>query len=288
MERILPVNGVHLCAETFGRTSDPAILLIHGAGSSMLSWDEELCERLAAGGRFVIRYDSRDAGRSVTYPAGAPEYSASDLIADATGILDALGVDRANVVGMSSGAALAQLLALDRPDRVASLTLASSTPHDGHDHPDLPPMSDELRRFFAGDMPEPDWQDRAAVIDYMVAFERPFAARSRPFDEAAVRNLAERVYDRTGDIEASLKNPFASGSAPPWRHRLGAIRAPTLIVHGREDPLFPFGHALALQKEIAGSELLAMERTGHEYFPRHTWPQVVPAILRVSAAASAR
>jgi pimeloyl-ACP methyl ester carboxylesterase len=249
----------------------------------MLSWNGELCEMLAAAGRFVIRYDNRDAGRSVTYPPGAPPYSGSDLVRDAIGLLDALDVDRANVVGMSSGAALGQLLALDHPGRVASLTLASSTPHDGHDHPDLPPMSDELRRFFAGDMPEPDWRDRTSVVDYMVAVERPFAARSRPFDEAAARILAERVYDRSGDIEASLKNPFVGGSAPPWRHRLGAIRAPTLIVHGREDPMLPFGHALALQKEIPGSELLAMEHTGHEYFPRHTWDRVVPAILALSA-----
>ena len=101
------------------------ILLIHGAGSSMLSWDEELCERLAAGARFVIRYDSRDAGRSVSYERGAPRYGLRDLVADAIGLLDRFGATRAHLVGMSAGAAIAQLAALDHPDRVASLPLVS-------------------------------------------------------------------------------------------------------------------------------------------------------------------
>jgi pimeloyl-ACP methyl ester carboxylesterase len=283
-DHIVQANGVDLCVETFGHHADPAILLVHGAGSSMLSWDEELCERLAAGRRFVIRYDLRDAGRSVTYEPGAPPYALRDLVADAVALLDSLGRKRAHLVGMSTGAAIAQLVALDHPDRVASLTLASSTPGiPGQENRDLPGIWDELKDFFAHERAAPDWGDRAAVIDYLVEGERPYAARSRPFDEAAMRELAGRVFDRSTNIEASLTNPFIVETGDPWRERLGQVAAPTLVVHGTEDPLFPYGHAVALAEEIPGAEVLALEQTGHEYFPRATWEVVVPAILRHTA-----
>ena len=280
-ESIIQVNGVDLCAETFGDPADPAIVLLHGAGNSMLSWDEELCERLAAGRRFVIRYDRRDAGRSVTYEVGAPQYSGRDLVADAVGLLDSFGLASAQFVGMSAGAAIAQLVALDYPDRVASLTLASSTPGiPGEETQDLPGVSAELRAVFATEPPAPAWTDRAAVIDYRVEAERPYAARSRPFDDAAMRELAGRVFDRSKNIEAQLTNPYLVETGGPWRQRLGQVAAPTLVVHGTEDPLLPYGHAVALADAIPGAELLALEHTGHEYFPRATWDIVVPAILR--------
>jgi pimeloyl-ACP methyl ester carboxylesterase len=102
-ERIIEANGVPLCVETTGDPGDPAVLLIHGASASLLWWDRELCERIAGGGRFVIRYDSRDTGRSVSYPPGRPGYRLTDLADDAIGILDALGVHRAHLVGRSMG-----------------------------------------------------------------------------------------------------------------------------------------------------------------------------------------
>jgi pimeloyl-ACP methyl ester carboxylesterase len=271
-------NGVELCVETFGDAADPAILLIHGAGSSLLSWDEDLCSRLAGGWRFVIRYDLRDAGRSVTYEPGSTKYGMDDLVEDAVGLLDALGVERAHVVGMSAGGGIGQLLALDHPERIATLTLASSTPGGpGPPNPDLPDPAPEL---FANEPAEPDWSDRGAVVDYLVEAERPFAARSRPFDEAAMRELMGRVVDRSTNLEWGLANTFSQDAGEPWRERLGAIAVPTLVIHGAEDPLFPYGHARALAEEIPGAELLPLEATGHEYFPRHTWDLVVPAILR--------
>jgi pimeloyl-ACP methyl ester carboxylesterase len=280
-DHVVQANGVDLCFETFGDRTDPAIVLIHGAGNSMLSWDEEFCERLATGDRFVIRYDSRDAGRSVTYEPGNPQYTVRDLVADAVGLLDHFGLASAHFVGMSGGAAIAQLLALDHPDRVASLTLASSTPGiPGEETADLPGVSGELKTFFANQPPEPDWADRPAVIDYIVEAERPFAAPSRPLDEAAMRDLAGRVFDRSVNIAASLTNPFLVPTGEPWRQRLGQVAAPTLVVHGAEDPLLPYAHGRALAQEIPGAELLALEHTGHEYFPRETWDVVVPAILR--------
>ncbi len=277
-EHILHANGVDLCVETYGDAADPAILLIHGGGSSLLSWDEALCSRLADGGRLVIRYDLRDAGRSVTYEPGSARYGIEGLVADAVGLLDALGVERAHVVGMSAGGAIGQLLALDHDERVATLTLASSTPGGpGHPSPDLP---DPAPGLFANEAAAPDWSDREAVIDYLVEAERPFAARSRPFDEAAVRELMSRVVDRSTNLEWGLANSFAQAAGEPWRERLGEITVPTLVIHGNEDPMFPYGHALALAGEIPGAELLPMDATGHEYFPPHTWDVVVPAILR--------
>jgi pimeloyl-ACP methyl ester carboxylesterase len=278
-ERIIRANGVDLCVETFGDRGDPALLLIHGAGNSMLSWDADLCARLAAGARFVVRYDVRDAGRSVAYEPGAPPYGLRDLVADAVGLLDALGLARAHVVGMSMGASIGQLLALDHPERVASLTLCSTTPGSpGREQPDLPGSREGL---FAHEPPKPDWADRAAVVEYLVEAERPYAGAV--FDEAAARELAGRVFDRTANIASSVTNVFAMGSGEPWRPRLAEIAAPTLVIHGREDPMFPYEHAVALANEIPGATLLGLEGLGHEYFPRATWGRVVAAILRHTA-----
>lgn len=273
---IIHANGVDLCAETFGDRADPAILLIHGAGNSMLSWDEELCERLAAGRRFVIRYDLRDAGRSATYEPGAPPYGLRDLVADAVGLLDGLGLESAHIVGLSTGGTIGQLLALDHAERVASLTLVASTPGSpGEETGDLPGASPEL---FANEPPAPDWTDRAAAIDYLVEAERPFSPR---FDEPAMRELAARVFDRAINL-ASTANVYALDAGEPWRQRLGQINAPTLVIHGAEDKLFPYDHARALAREIPGAELLAVEHMGHEYFPPASWELIVPALLRHS------
>jgi pimeloyl-ACP methyl ester carboxylesterase len=190
-DEIVRANGVDLCVESFGDSDDPAILLIMGSSASMEWWEDEFCERLAAGSRFVTRYDHRDTGRSVTYEPGAPQYTLRDLAEDAVGLLDPLGVARAHLVGMSMGGGIAQLAALDHPGRVASLTLISTGPAGpGADDPDLPAMSEETIAEFTVD--EPDWSDRAAVIEYIVHLERACAARSGRFDEAAFRDLAGR------------------------------------------------------------------------------------------------
>lgn len=277
---MIRANGVDLCVQTFGRRADPAILLIGGMAASMDWWEDGFCERLAAGSRWVIRYDHRDTGRSVTYEPGDPRYSGQDLLDDAVGVLDAVDLATAHLVGISMGGAMAQLVALDHPDRVASLTLISTSPGPGD--PDLPPASEELRAAWKEPPPEPDWSDRAAVIDYIVEGERSYAARSRPFEEEAVRRIAERVVDRTVNIESSIRNHVLIDGGEPWRERLGDVRAPTLVIHGTEDPLFPYGHAQALAREIPGALLLPMEETGHG-LPRAAWDHVIPAILRHTA-----
>jgi pimeloyl-ACP methyl ester carboxylesterase len=274
---IVEVNGVDLCAETFGDPSDPAILLIGGSSASMDWWETEFCERLAAGPRFVLRYDHRDTGQSVTYEPGAPGYAGPALITDAVGVLHALGVGEAHVVGISMGGAIAQLVALDHSDRVASLTLISTSPAGpGPDDPDLPTMAGETVAQFAVD--EPDWSDREAVIDYIVHLARVSAARTRPFDETEFRELASRVVDRTKNMESSMKNHDLLEGGERWRERLGGLSVPTLVIHGTEDPVLPYGNGVALADDIPGAELLRVEHMGHE-LPRAVWDLVVPAIL---------
>lgn len=282
-ERLVQLTEVELCVQTYGDPTDPAVLLIHGAGQSVLSWADELCARLAAGPRFVVRYDSRDAGRSTTSPPGSPPHTLRDLADDAVGLLDALELETAHVVGMSQGAAVAQLVALEHPERVASLVLASATPGGpGHDSPDLPTMSDELAAFFAGDMPEPEWTSSPSVVDYLVDSERPFAGRD--FDEQAMRALAEQIVDRATDIRAQLTNPFLLDPGAPWRQRLDEIEAPTLVLHGIDDPLFPIAHGRALAAEIRGARFMPMDGTGHEMVPKRLWDQVVPAIVQATTS----
>jgi pimeloyl-ACP methyl ester carboxylesterase len=275
-EQTVRANGIDLCLETFGHPGDPAILLIMGAGGSMLAWHEAFCKQLAAGSRFVIRYDNRDTGRSVTYPPGAPQYTGADLVADTAALLDALGIEGAHLVGMSMGGAIAQLAALQYPERVDSLTLISTSAGPGD--PDLPGMADRLRARFAAPPPTPDWSDREAVIEYIIEEARAYAATTRPFDEAAWREVAGRDFDRSVDIASSMTNHMLADATERWRERLGALSAPTLIIHGDEDPLFPLAHAHALKSEIPNARLLVLEQTGHE-LPRRVWDAVVPAIL---------
>jgi pimeloyl-ACP methyl ester carboxylesterase len=283
-ERVIRANGVDLCLQTFGDRADPPILLIMGGASSMDWWEDGFCERLAAGSRFVIRYDHRDTGRSVSYEPGAAPYSLRDLAEDALGLLDAFGLESAHVVGMSMGGWIGQLVALDHPDRVASLTLISTSPTAGPSDPDLPEMSEKLQAFFAKEASEPEWSDREAVIDYIVEGERPFAG-SRPFEEAAIRAIAARAFDRTTNLTSSITNHASIDSGDRWRERLGELSVPTLVIHGTEDPMYPYANAVALANEIAGAQLLALERVGHEVPPRALWDVVVPAILQHTTTA---
>ena len=253
-QRIIEVNGVDLCVDTAGDRADPAILLIGGMGASMDWWEEEFCQRLAGGqgqgGRFVIRYDHRDTGQSVSYPAGAPGYTGADLAADAVGVLDAFGRRSAQLAGISMGGALAQQVALAYPDRVDSLVLMSTSPAVPV-RSELPPMSEELRAWFAARVPPPDWTERTEVIDYLTGYERCLEAADY-FDEAHVRALVARIVDRTRDMAASVTNHALAEEGELARgRRLAEIAAPALVIHGTADPLFPFGHAEAHVAAVA-------------------------------------
>ena len=143
-QRLVDVGGgTRLCVETFGDPADPALLLIAGISSSMDAWEDEFCRRLADGRRYVIRYDHRDTGRSTGWPVGEPGYTATDLTNDPVALLDALGRTDAHLVGISMGGGIAQDVAARHPERVASLTLISTSPAGpgDPDRPELPPPS---------------------------------------------------------------------------------------------------------------------------------------------------
>jgi pimeloyl-ACP methyl ester carboxylesterase len=273
-ELLLRAGGVELCAETFGERADPALLLIMGAGASMDWWDAELCRRLAAEGRFVIRYDTRDTGRSVTYARGAPEYGFRDLVGDAVGLLDALGVVRGHIAGFSLGGSIAQVAALEYPERVASLTLIATSPGGGGD---LPGMTPALRTWYEQAAAPPDPPEREATVEYEVAAQRAHAAASQPFDADEARATARRAFDRTRDPLAAPANLAVMADGAAWREQLGELRMPVLVLHGREDPLFPAGHALALARGIPAARLVWLDGMGHE-LPRRVWATVVAEI----------
>jgi pimeloyl-ACP methyl ester carboxylesterase len=182
-ERILTANGVDLCVQTLGEAALPATLLIHRASASMYAWEDEFCRRLAEGGRLVIRYDHRDTGRSVSYPPGRPPYGMRDLMEDAIGILDALGIDRVHLVGRSIGGGLAALAALHHPDRVETLTLMASTPGKAGLSP---PSESFLAHLSSG---PPDWTVNGASSQtnhFRIALGEPFRHR---LDEIRVPTL---------------------------------------------------------------------------------------------------
>jgi pimeloyl-ACP methyl ester carboxylesterase len=271
---MIEANGVELCAESFGDPAHPPILLVMGIGASMLWWEEGFCRMLADGGRFVIRYDHRDTGRSVSYEPGRPGYGGADLVADAAGVLDAYGIPAAHVVGVSAGGALAQLLALDLPDRVRSLTLISTSIAVSSDRA-LPPPTAEFGRFVA--TVEVDWSDPGSVIDYLVDYWRLLAGEQRPFDEAAFRALARRDVDRASDFSAAQNHDLLPGDSRP-REPLSSISSPTLVIHGTADPMFPIGHGEALAEEIPAARLLRLDGAGHGVY-RADWTTIVAAIL---------
>jgi len=137
-----------------------------------------------------------------------------------------------------------------------------------------------LRAYFAAQVPLPDWAERAAIIDYLTGYERHLEA-AEYFDEAHVRALVERIVDRTTDMAASMLNHALAGEGALARGRLDEIAAPALVIHGTADPLFPYGHAEALAREIPRAQLLPLEGVGHQLPPRPWWPSVITAILAI-------
>jgi len=273
-ERMIETNGAELCTESFGRPSDPPVLLIMGIGASMLWWEEGFCRLVAGGGRFVIRYDHRDTGRSVTGEPGRPEYTSADLIADAAGVLDAYGVPAAHVVGVSAGGAFAQLLALGYPDRVLSLVLISTSPATPGER-GLPSATERYRQFVAS--AEVDWSDESSVVEYLVGYAGVLAGGARPFDEAAMRELVRRDVERAHDIAASENHGLAAEGKLPHEPQ-SEIAVPTLVIHGTDDPMFPLAHGEALAREIPGARLLILEAAGHGV-ERADWEPIARAIL---------
>jgi pimeloyl-ACP methyl ester carboxylesterase len=242
----------------------------------MLWWEEGFCRMLADGGRFVIRYDHRDTGRSVAYEPGRPGYTGDDLVADAAGVLDAYEIAAAHIVGVSAGGGMTQLLALDHPDRVRSLVLISTSRALPGGRP-LPPPTAEFGRWMS--TVQVDWSDADSVVEYLVGYARVVAGH--PLDEAAMGDLVRRDVARARDF-AAMQNHDLLSDDDRRREPLSSIRAPTLVIHGTADPMFPVEHGAALADEIPGAALVTLPGAGHGV-ERADWDRIVRAILEHTA-----
>ncbi|GAA2952197.1 alpha/beta fold hydrolase [Streptomyces erythrogriseus] len=252
-------NGVTSGVESFGADDAPLVLLV--GGTTMLSWPDALCERLADGGRRVVRYDLRDSGASTTRDPEAPAYTLRDLAADAAALADVLGGRPAHLAGIGVGGMVAQVAVLDHPDAFSALTLVGTRAvAPGPPDDDLPDHDQAtMGRLFAHAMP--DWSDREAVADFAAA-----GAEILGDDPVAAREVAARIWDRTPGTAPAVQMANQLGMvfsrldcAPRWRERLPEIKLPTLVVHGRRDRFFPVANAEAIAREIPGARLLVLE-----------------------------
>jgi len=271
-------NDVDLGIEGFGRENDPLVLL--AGGTTMLSWPDALCERLAAGGRYVVRYDLRDSGASTTLDPENPAYDLRDLAADAAALAGALGTGRAHLGGVGVGGMVAQVAALDRPDVFSALTLVGTRPvAPGIVDEDLPDHDPGvMAALFAQSLP--DWTDRDAVATFAAE-----GAELMGDDPEEARATSARIWDRTPSSNPAVHEANQLGTvfsridcSPRWRERLGELDVPTLVVHGRADPFFPVGNGEALAAEIPTARLLVLDDMGTA-LPRAAADRVAAAML---------
>jgi pimeloyl-ACP methyl ester carboxylesterase len=278
------LGEIRLCYETFGDPADPALLLVMGLGAQMIAWDTELCGQLAARGLHVIRFDNRDAGLSTFLPepvdvfqimqavgngepAAAP-YLLVDMARDAVGLLDHLAIDRAHVVGASLGGMIAQTIAIEHPERVASLTSVMSTTGD----PDVGAPSAEAIAALL----EPPPTTFEQLADRRVANAYIWGSVGL-FDDDELRREAATSWARQNDpygVARQLAAILASGSRS---EALARLTAPTLVIHGTIDNLVAPSGGERTAEVVPGAELLMIDGMGHD-LPRALWPQFVDAV----------
>ena len=286
------VNDVELEYETFGDSGDPPLLLVMGLGAQMISWDEDFCEALVGRGFYVIRFDNRDVGLSTKVdapeidvvatalgalsgePVHAP-YLLSDMATDAWGLLDAIGVQRAHIVGASMGGMIVQQMAIQHPERTLSLTsIMSMTGEPGYGEP-----KPEVVQLLIETPPS----EREAYIEHSVEGSRLIGSPDY-FEEDRARRRATRAYDRCyypRGVGHQLLAVLASGSRD---EELRKLDLPTLVVHGTADPLVTPSGGERTAECIQGSELLMLEGMGHD-MPTNFWTQIIDGVCRVAARA---
>jgi pimeloyl-ACP methyl ester carboxylesterase len=290
-------NGIDICYEIFGEPGAEPMLLIMGLGAQMILWDDEFCERLAALGFRVIRFDNRDIGKSsklsggkrlspfellklrfLRIPVAAP-YKLSDMAKDTVALMDALSISSAHLVGASMGGMIAQEVTISYPQRVRSLTSIMSTTGN----PKVPPPTREASAMLMA--PPPATRD-----EYIARFAQTWKilrVGRFPKDEARDLSRAERCYERglsPAGVGRQLRAILASGSR---KERLGAVKTPTLVIHGTVDPLVhPMG-GMDTAASIPGARLLMIEGMGHA-LPVELWPQVIEPIAAHASGAAAK
>jgi len=282
------VNDVELCYQILGPADAPPCLLVMGLGAQMIVWPDGLLSELLERGFQVIRFDNRDVGLSSKTDGPPPDvlaliaaheagetieapYTLSDMADDALGLLAHLGFDEAHVVGASLGGMVAQHLALEHPERVASLTSIMSAP--GPD--DLVDAEPEALGALLSPAPEA----RAAAIEHNVNLTRLISGPL--YDEAVARDRAREQFDRAYTPAAGAFQLAAMGASGDRTDRLGQLSCPTLVVHGRVDPLIKIEAGLATAAAAPEADLLVLGRMGHD-LPRLYWPQVADAIIGIA------
>ena len=268
-------NGIEIEYETFGALAAPPLLLIAGLGSQMLSWDDDFCALLASRGFRVIRYDNRDSGLS-TWVEDA--YTLDDMADDAAGLLDALGIAAAHVVGASMGGFIAQLLTLNHPGRVLTLTSIMSGPN-GDDQ--VQPTAEGTAVLMA---PAPPTREERIALGLWA--KQKLLGPADPFDEpyerARITRAVDRAYHPAG-FGRQLGAILVARGRLEW---LGSVGVPTLVIHGDADILVPVENGRRVAAAIPGARLMEMEGMGHD-LPRPVWPQIAEAIASLAREASA-
>lgn len=277
-EKVNKINGIDICTESFGNPESPAVLLIMGAMCSMVYWDEEFCQQLADTGRYVIRYDNRDVGRSSTYEPGSSHYTVVDMADDAVGVLEAYHIDEAHIVGMSLGGMIAQIMALRHPQRVLSISMIASGIFGSDDNNrNLPPMDEKILAYHANGATL-NWSDKESVADYLVAGSALLCGSKHKFDEKRAYKQVEKEINRANNLLSMFNHAFLKGD-DSYEGKLKGINVPALVIHGTEDTVLPYEHALALVNEIPNALLLSLEGSGHEiHFD--DWDRIIKAISK--------
>jgi pimeloyl-ACP methyl ester carboxylesterase len=271
-------DDVELWFETFGFEADPALLLINGLGSQSINYRLEWIEQFLAEGFFVIRFDNRDVGRSTWFDAAGvegPAYTLADMAEDAVAVLDAAGVDRAHVLGLSMGGMIAQLVAIHHPDRVRSLTSMMSSTGDtdvGR------PSPDALEHILA-----PSPTDREGYLDHQVTSIRTWGSPAA-FDEAWIRDVNGEAFDRAFHPDGQRRQMYAVTTAPSRTEALGAVTVPTLVLHGDADRLVDPSGGRRTAEAVPGARFELIEGQGHDY-PPATWPTIVRLVTDHARAA---
>jgi pimeloyl-ACP methyl ester carboxylesterase len=259
-ERVFEAGQVRLWSEDLGDPAASPILLIMGANASAMGWPDEFVELLVGGGHRVIRYDHRDTGKSTTVPDAT--YDFADLTQDALAVLDAHGVDRAHVVGVSMGGLIGQLLAVDHPERLRSLTLALTGALDmGTTDEAQPDNGERISRMIA--LAEPG-ADEESELDRRVALWRELHGDKLPFDAAEYRRLEERAIAHAGTfLPATGHVRLGATPLPRGTEDLRKVETPTLILQGSEDPFYPPGFGRHLAELLPDARLREFDGLGH-------------------------
>ncbi|WP_103955156.1 alpha/beta fold hydrolase [Nonomuraea solani] len=284
-------------SEEFGAETDEPILLIMGSMSQGILWPDEFVGRLTAGGRRVVRYDHRDTGRSETIDFDKDPYTWDDIKNDVLRVMDAHGLDSAHLVCHSAGGLLGQLIAVERPERVRTLTVIGSSPLGGGEggvimralmgepQPEgsLPEPSLEFVAFYRALMAAPPPATRRERIDGMIAEQRLLHGTGLPFDEDDARRLQERVYDRARDLDAVVNHRRAAMARPDFEPVgvLHQVKAPTLVIEGTHEPC-KGGHSAIIAAQIPGARLMMIEGMGHT-LPPEVHEELATAVLAHTA-----